>query len=509
MVAAAHPLAAQAGLAVLRAGGNAADAALATAATLVVVEPNMSHLGGDAFIQYYDARRRTTVAINASGPAPQAATLDIYHDGIPPRGIRAATVPGIVDGWLTLHERFATRPLDELFAAAIGYAEDGFPVSARLAAYTAAAQDLLAQTPAAAAQFMPAGRPPRPGEILRQPAVGRTLRAIAAGGRAAYNHGPLAEAFVRAARELGGLFTLDDLAAQRAEVLAPLVSAYRGYDVSEQPPVSQGFLVLATLGIAEQTDLAHHAPCSAASVHLLVEAYKLALADRLAYAGDPAHTGWSVAPLLNRDYLARRAAQIDPRRARAHAAGQPSGGDTTYFCAIDRDGNAVSFIQSLYFSFGSGVVLGDTGILLNNRLTGFNTQPGHPNCLAPGKRPIHTLNTYLVFRDGRLRLLGGTRGAFLQVQTNAQIISHVLDHGMTLQEAMEAPRWGTQDGVRLEIESRAPAETVAGLRERGHEVHLAPAWWDGCTAHLIGIDEQSGAYLGAGDPRAESHVAAW
>lgn len=509
MVAAAHPLAAEAGLAVLRAGGNAADAALATAATLVVVEPYMSHLGGDAFVQYHDARRRATVAINASGRAPRAATLDAYRDGIPPRGIRSATVPGIVDGWLTLHERHATWPLDRLFATAIAYAEDGFPVSARLAAYTATARDLLSQTPASAAHFLPAGRPPRPGEVLRQPAVGRTLRAIAAGGREAYYGGALAEALVRASRELRGLLTLDDLASHRSEVLPPLVGGYRGYTITEQPPVSQGFIVLATLHVAERFDLGRYEPLSAQSVHVLTEACKLAFADRLAYAGDPAHVRWPLDALLDEHYAARRAAHIDPERAQVHDAGEPGGGDTTSFCVVDRDGNAASFIQSLFGGFGSGVVLGDTGILLNNRLTGFNTQPGHANCLAPGKRPIHTLNTWMAFRDGALRYLGGTRGAFLQVQTNAQMISHLLDYGMTLQEAMEAPRWGLEAGLALRIESRAPAATLAGLRRRGHDVHLAPAWWDGCTAQLIGVDAQSGAYLGAGDPRAESHVAAW
>ncbi|MBI3964369.1 MAG: gamma-glutamyltransferase [Chloroflexi bacterium] len=512
LVVCAHPLAAQAGLAVLRAGGNAFDAALATASTLNVVEPNMSHLAGDAFILAYPAKTGEVIAINASGAAPKSATPEAYHDGIPERGIRAGTVPGIFDGWSTLNERLGTWELERLFESAIEFAENGFPLTYRLHAKIVESQADLARFPSSAAVFLAGGTPPRPGSIFRQPNLGRTLRTLAKGGREAYYQGEIAEAVARFSREVGGHFTVEDFASHRSEVIAPVQTNYRGFTVYEQPPVSQGFVLLEALNLLEGFDLQSSGLGTVETLHRQIECYKLAYADRLAFAGDPSRVKWPLRVLLDKEYASRRRREFDPSRASADTGpGDPQGfeGDTTYFTVADRDGNVVSFIQSLFASFGSAVVLGETGMVLNNRLTGFNLKEGHPNCLEPGKRPIHTLNSYLVLRDGRPYLVSGTRGGHLQIQLNLQSISNVLDFALTPQEAIEAPRWSGYGGADVRLEERFVPEVFDGLRALGHQVSSLPAWSDNGTLSMIQFDHESGTLMGAADPRGEGVATPW
>lgn len=504
MVVAAHPLAAQAGLAVLREGGNAFDAAIATAAVLTVVQPNSSHLGGDAFMLVYRAGAGGVAAINASGAAPRAASREACAaSGIPQRGLLSTTVPGVVNGWAALHGRYGRLGWSRLLQPAIEYAAQGFPVNGRLSRDIAESRDVLEAHPTTARIFLKGGRVPQPGDILVQPDLAQSLRRLAAGGAAAYYQGEIAQAVARFCRENGGLLTEEDFAAHRAEVLEPICTTYRGYTVYEQPPVSQGHIVLEALNILEGLDLAPLGPGSAESIHLLVEAYRLAFADREAYAGDPAAVRVPLRGLLSKEYAAGQRARLNPARAAGTLEPGdpwPYEGDTTSFVVVDGEGNAVSFIQSIFASFGSGVVAGETGILLNNRLAGFNLAEGHPNCLAPGKRPVHTLNTYMLFRDGRLFMLGGSRGAHLQVQLNLQLITNVVDFGLDLQDAIQAPRWYSY-GDELRLESRVGAGVRRGLEARGYRLTVIEPWSHVATTHALIVHPDSGALMGAADPR--------
>ncbi|HZQ37771.1 MAG TPA: gamma-glutamyltransferase [Dehalococcoidia bacterium] len=511
MVAGSHPAATQAGIDVLRAGGNAVDAATAVAFLLTVLKPTRSQIGGDVFWLVYSAQTGEVTAINGSGIAPAGATLAAYVDGIPERGIRSVAVPGFVDGVLAAHERFGSRPRAELLAPAIAAAEDGFPVSLRLAQQTAEFAPILRRFPATTAAFMPNGRLPRPGQILRQPDLARTLRQIAEGGSAAFYSGPFVEALLRVSREQGGYFSPDDLPAHRTEIGAPIACEYRGLTVYEQPPVTQGHILLEELLLLEGFDLAGRSPVEPDVIHLMVEAKKLAFADRMAHAGDPNRSRFDVRRLLDADFIAERRARIDPRRA----ADEPAEGrlaeaihDTTSFAVCDAGGNAVAAIQSVFHPWGSGLVVEGTGVLLNDRMCSFTLEPGHPNALEPGKRPVHTLNNYLITRDGRPYLFGGTPGGMQQVQTNMQIISAVVDGGYDVQTAVDLPRWGHNTGPDLTLESRYDEGVSAELERRGHRVRRTGAW-DGLMGRVmaIQIDTESGARLGASDLRGEGSVA--
>lgn len=513
MVSTAHPLATEAGLGVLRDGGSAFDATVCISWLLTVLKPARCQVGGDVFYLLYSARDGSVTAINGSGAASSGATAAAYAGGIPQRGIRSAAIPGFVDGVLALHERFASQPLATLMAPAIELARDGFPVSLRLSLLIAEFADVLNENHAAAAVFLPAGRAPALGETLRQPDLARTLAAIRDGGRAAFYEGAFAQALATCSQRLGGHFGAGDLAPHRSEVKPPISLGYRGLTVYEQPPVSQGHILLESLGIVEGFDLAGRSPEDPETIHLMIEAKKLAFADSRRYAGDPRRSAFDVQELLSADFLAARRAAIDPRRAGADPApGRIAAAvhDTTSFCVVDGEGNAVAAIQSVFQPWGSGVVVDGTGVLMNNRLTGFTLEPGHANLLEPGKRPVHTLNQYIVMRNGRPLLVGGTPGGQQQVQTNLQVISAIVDGGYDVQTALDLPRWGHTGGLDVTIENRFDEAVDADLARRGHLVRRTDAW-DGAMgrATVIQISEESGARLGALDLRSEGHAAGW
>lgn len=506
-IATSHPLASSTGLWVLREGGNFIDAGVAAAAVLNVVEPGNSHLGGDVFMLIYTQKEGQVTAINGSGAAPRLATPDRFPRGIPTRHISACTVPGEVDGWITALERFGTWPLSRVLEPAIYYAEEGFPVNPRLAQSLANNGRLFADRPDWLKVFWPQGRPPQVGEILRQPDLARTLRKIAEGGREAFYLGEIAERISQTAEEQGGFLRKEDFAEHQTEVKAPLSTTYRGYQVFEQPPVSQGMILLEELNILENFDLPEVGPLSADGIHWMVEAKKLAFADRLAYLGDPQWVDIPLEKLLSKEWACQRARLISKDRANpSPPQGKLQGTDTTYLCVVDNEGNAASFIQSIFHHFGSGIVVPGTGIILNNRLTGFSLDPHSPNYLQPGKRPIHTLNTYMVFSISpfRLYLVGGTPGGDVQVQTNLQVLSCLLDGGMNVQEAVEAPKWShNQNSNVLTLEGRFSDRICKDLSERGHTIHSVGPWDHGSAAQIIMVHPESGAYLCGSDPRCD------
>jgi len=515
MVASEHPLVSQTGVAVLRDGGNAFDAALAMSALLPVVKPHRNHLGGDAYVLAYPASERRVTAICSGGKAPAAATLERYGSGIPAHGGAAAAIPGLVDAWQELHARWCTMPLADLLRPAAGYARDGFPVSRELALTFEAARGLFAKYTTMASEFYVDGRPPRFGEVYRQPGLAGVLDAIGRDGRRAFYEGELAERIAGGVQAAGGCVTAEDLAGHRADVLEPLSVAYRGCTVHETPPNSQGMILLEELKILEGYDLAAWGHLSPDAVHHMVEAKKLAFEDRQRFAGDAAFTSFDPGRLLTDEWVAERRAAVDPARAR-RATVPAAASDTTSFVVVDAQGNACSFIQSIFAHFGCAVAIEGTGIIMNNRMTGFSLDPAHPNALAPGKRTMHTLNTYMVFRDGRsatadLRpyLVGNTPGADFQVQTNLQVITGVLDFGLDPQAAVDAPRWGDTPGGLL-VEEELPEATRRALAGRGHDVRRVPRTTAPMgRAQAIVIDRESGVLIGGSDSRGEGAAAGW
>jgi gamma-glutamyltranspeptidase/glutathione hydrolase len=424
--------------------------------------------------------------------------------GIPEFGLLASTVPGTVSAWALALERFGTKSFAELFAHAIWYAEHGVPVTKRLRRTIENEAPFYAQNADAARVFLPDGNIPEVGTLLPQPGLASSLRRIAEGGRDTFYRGDLAAEMIAASDRYGGLFTREDLAAHRSEELAPLAIDYHGYTVHEQPPVTQGLVVLLALNILEPFDLAGMTPGSAEVIHLQLEAYKLAFADRMRYLGDPKFVEVPLAMLLSKEHAREQARRIDRHHARSQLLPANTQPDTTSMVLADGDGTMVSYIHSLFS--GARVVLGETGVLMNSRLLGFNLDADDPNCLAPGKRPVHTLNTYVVSRDGEPWLVGGTPGAHWQVQTNLQLLTNLLDFGMDLQSAIEAPRFTVGDQLvegdpTVKLEARAGEQTVADLRTMGHPVEVIGPWDSGGAVQLIARDAQTGLYRGATEAR--------
>ncbi|CEK12544.1 gamma-glutamyltransferase [Chthonomonas calidirosea] len=517
LVAASQPLAAAAGLKMLMDGGSFADAAIATSAVLCVTEPHASHLGGDAFLIVYEAATSKTYAFNGSGKAPQAATAEHFGRAIPTRGIRSVAVPGLVDVWHEFHQRWGRLSLSKVLEPAISYADQGYPVGFRTARVFRDSQALWQEFPATLRALTGQDHPPQAGQTIRQPALAKTLALIADTGREAFYEGALAEAIVRFCQAQGGMLSYEDLANHRTWIGEPIRTSYRGHTVHGQSPVSQGLLLLEELNLVEGFDLSQMGPLSADAIHVMVEAKKLAFADRARFLGDPDFVSVSVEKLLDKEYAAQRRGEIRMERASVPQSHSELAHDTTYFCVMDADGNAVSFIQSVFWGYGSGIVVEDTGILLNNRLSGFSLDSKSPNFLQPGKRPLHTLNAWLITRPTpsgeRVTYVGGTPGADWQVQTSLQVICNLLDFGMNPQQALEAPRWAHGPSVPengpaslLQIESRVEMAVIEALRRRGHEVAPIGPWAHGSACQLIACDDQTGALLGASDPRCDGEA---
>jgi gamma-glutamyltranspeptidase/glutathione hydrolase len=505
-VASEHPLVSQTGIDVLRRGGNAFDAALAMSAVLPVVKPARSHLGGDAYVLVRPAGEGRVTAICSGGKAPAGATLERYAGTMPRHGGLAVAVPGLVDAWQAIAERWCSMPLRDLLRPATGYARDGFPVSRELALVLKAAEGLFRKYTGLADALYPDGRPPPFASILRQPKLAAVLDAIALGGRSAFYDGEVAQRIADGVQRAGGALAADDLRNHAPDVLHPLSVNYRGFDVYETPPNSQGLILLEEMKIMEGFDLEGFGHLSADAVHTMVEAKKLAFEDRLRYAGDPAFTGFDATRLLADEHVESRRREIDPTRARPTLVATP-GADTTSFVVVDAAGNACSFIQSIFAPFGSAVCV--DGIIMNNRMNGFSLDPASPNVLAPGKRTMHTLNTYMVVRDGALVMAGNTPGADFQVQTNLQVLTGVLDFALDPQAAIDAARWGdTPQGLLVEREM--PDATQRELSRRGHDVKAV----DRSTAPMgraqaIVVDSASGALIAGSDSRGEGLAAGW
>ena len=498
--------ASEAGIRMLQAGGNCIDAALAAAAVLNVVEPYNSHLGGDAFLLYYSASDRTVTALNGSGVAPLAARLENFASGIPLRGIRAATVPGQVHTWFTAHDRWGRLPLTTLFEPAIACAQNGFEVSKALANAIVQATDCHDQ-PNFRDQFFVDGKCPAAGSSLRQPNIARTLQLLARDGADAYYRGPIADALVQLRRRLGTWFEPQDLASHGTSVLQPLAYDYDGWQVLEQPAPSQGVIVLQCLALAKHLGIHNLAFDDPDRVHLMIEILKACYADRFRFWADPTFARLPIEQMLSDAYLSDRAKLIRPDRAAQYPAGDFAvGKDTTYFAVADAEGNALSYIQSIFHGFGCGVVEPTFGILLNNRMNGFCLEHGHPNVLQPGKRPVHTLNTYMVLRDGIPAIVGGTPGGPSQVQWNFQVLSAVLDLGMSVDRAAAAPRWSWSDALRVTIESDIGDRVTASLKGRGHDMAITAPLGVGGRVQLIRLDSQTRIREGACDPRVDGSV---
>jgi gamma-glutamyltranspeptidase / glutathione hydrolase len=510
LIASGHHLATAAGLAALRDGGNAADAAVAAAAVCAVVMPHRTAIGGDVFALVYDTRTREVTAYNGSGAAPHALDHERFGDAFPDHGAAIATVPGLIAGLADLAADHGRLGLDRALAPAIAYAEDGFPVSDVLAAATAEEGDRLAGDEEAVRVFGPRGRWPSAGEMLQQPDLATTLRAIARDGADAFYRGELGERFATAISSIGGLIDRADLAAHRTDRPEPLAVAYRGLRVFGQPPVSQGHILLEELAIADGLDLVSQEWGSAELVHLMVESKKLAFADRDAHAGDPARVDFEARRLLDAGFVASRRRALSAKASEhAEAGSLMTPADTTYLAVVDRDGNCVSLIESVFSAFGAACVVPGTGILLNNRLTGFSLDQRSPNAIAPGKRPVHTLNTVIALDGSMPRFVFGTPGRHAQVQTNFQLAVGLIDFKMDVQRAIEEPRWYHDGGRTLKMERRYPEAVRRALAAKGHDVLLL-ADWDEVTggAQAIAI-EPNGAFAGGADPRREGYAAGY
>jgi gamma-glutamyltranspeptidase/glutathione hydrolase len=507
IVATSQTLASQAGAQILARGGSAMDAAIAANAVLGVVEPESCGIGGDLFAIEWDAKTGKLAAINASGWAPKGLTIDalakLGHKTMPQEGMLSVTVPGAVDGWSRLHKRFGRLPWKDLFQPAIYYAEHGYPVTELIAAAWKIEEPKLARDVNARKVFLPA---PAAGEIFRNPQLAAALRALAQDGAPALYRGAIAKAILRTSDRAGGFLSAADLAEFEAEWVDPISTDYRGWKVYELPPNGQGIAAIEMLNLFSMFPLASYDPRGLAELHTQMEAQKLAFADLRRYIADPRFAHPPVAGLISMDYARDRAKLIDPDRAQCDVQpGRPPaiGGDTIYLAAVDAEGNIASLIQSNYLNFGSAVVVDDYGFPLQNRGGLFDLDPSHPNALAPRKRPFHTIIPAFMER-GDLQIGFGIMGGLNQAQAHAQFVSNVVDHGMNIQLALEAPRFTktTWGGCDFLIENRITADIRNALTARGHDLKVL-----GDFANLMGggqavlHDSSKKVNYGASDPR--------
>ncbi len=474
VVACEHPQATLAGIRVLDEGGNAADACVAMAASMAVLAPMATGMGGDAFLLFYDVRSRSVLGANGSGCAPRAMTTEKLRQRgmktMPERSGVTVTVPGAVRLWEDAAKRLGRLPFSRLLEPALEAAEDGYPLSEVFARYWEAGEALLRKNEVARRTFLPEGRAPKPGELFRQPDLATTLAAVAGDGADAFYHGEIGRSIALSVRESGGYLDEEDLARHVTLWVEPIHTDYRGVQVYEIPPPAQGIAALEMLNILEGFDLSALHTVGAERIHLEAEAKKLAFRDLHEKVGDPEFVGVPTRELLSKEYAAKRRAKISFDRV-IESPEPAVGSDTTYLCAVDAEGNACSFINSLYMGFGSGVVAGGTGVCLQNRGRSFHLVEGHPNALAPGKRPLHTIIPALATKDGDLWAAFGVMGRFMQPQGHVQLLSNVIDHGMNPQEAVDHPRHFHDAGILL-VEGRVPAEEVRKLRKMGHRVEV-------------------------------------
>jgi gamma-glutamyltranspeptidase/glutathione hydrolase len=510
-----HALASAAGAAVLRNGGNAVDAAITMAAVLAVVRPHMNGVGADNFMLIRDAKTKRVYALNGSGRAGAKATPAFFAAKklaeVPSTGIMSVSVPGAVRGWEDALKRFGTITLSAALQPAIGYAENGFPVSTRLSRDIAEEARKVGADSSLRKVFLADGESPKPGTILKQADLARTLRAIAAGGADALYRGPLAGQIAGFVEREGGLLTTADLMSHRSQWQEPISTTYAGKTVLAFPPNSQGMTFLEMLNIAESVMPPNEPPNAAAMIHVLAEASKLAYQDRDRYLADPEFSAVPVDRLISKAYAADRARVIrrDTVVAGNRGPARDGNGDTIYLAVVDKDGNAVSMIQSLFASFGSGRMVPGTGITLHNRGALFELDAAHPNVIAPGKRPFHTLSPAMALNpDGSVAIAFGTPGGDGQPQTLVQILNNVLRHNMTPQQAVEAPRWRVFAGTRLGVEPGIDSATRSALERRGHVVRVQEPSAEFGGAQMIVI-HSSGALMTGADPRREAYAIVW
>jgi gamma-glutamyltranspeptidase / glutathione hydrolase len=504
MVVSSQPLATLAGVRVLMDGGNAIDAAVSTAAVLGVVEPSSLGIGGDAFALFYSAREKTVKALDASGRSPYAANLDFCRKsgfkGMPQRGIHSVTVPGAVHGWSALLSAYGTMPLSEVLRAAIQYCEAGFPVAELTAETWHESEASLKNDEGAAINYLVHERAPKAGEIFKNPRMAKTLRRVAAEGPDVFYKGDIAEKIVRCSERKGGLFTVKDFVDHRSDWVGAVTASYRGYDIYELPPATHGFVTLEVLKILEGFDLEAMGAQSADALHLMIEAKKLAFADRDRYLADRDFMKVSVNDLFSAKRVDGLRALIRTDRAASELEAPPLVADTEYLAAVDGKGNLVSFIQSNFMGFGSGVVEPETGIILQNRGHLFSMEENHPNCIGPHKRCVHTLMPGMILKDGKPFVALGLKGGHVQPQVQVQIITNLIDFGMTIQEAIAAARFNHLEGAKVGLEPGIPESTVQELKRRGHQVVSGnPESFGG--AHAIMIAPESSVFIGGSDPR--------
>jgi len=514
IVATSQALASRAGAQVLELGGNAIDAAIAANATLGVVEPYSDGIGGDLFAIVYEAKTGKLYGLNASGWAPTGLTPELVRSRgfrtMPEEGILAVTVPGCVAGWDALRRRFGKLPLQTLLASAIHHAQEGFPVTERISAAWKEIESEGGKDAAYRQTFFPGGHAPQLGEIFRDPDLAASLRRIAERGRDGFYKGQIATAIVELSRRSGGTMVPADLSEFQPEWVDPISTTYRGWTVSELPPNGQGIAALMMLNLMERFPLADYGQNSTRALHVMIEAKKLAYADLLRYVADPRVSEVPVAGMLSKEHAEARAKLIDPARAMSVATPSAAAdlkskraGDTVYLSAIDREGNIVSLIQSVYDSFGAKVVAPGTGFALQNRGALFSLDAGHPNVLAPRKRPLHTIIPAFMSK-GDVRIGFGIMGGWNQAQAHAQFVSNVVDFGMNIQAAIEAPRFTkyTFEGVDVMIESRVPETTRAELTRLGHRLEvLGQPFSSGVGGGQAVMSDGRGVHFGASDPR--------
>jgi gamma-glutamyltranspeptidase/glutathione hydrolase len=525
MAATSQPLATQAALDVMAEGGNAVDAAIAANAVLCVTEPTGCGLGGDLFALVWDGKAKKLHGLNASGRSPRELTADVFAarglKAVPPYGPLPISVPGCVDGWFTLHARLGRLPIARVLAPAIGHAREGFLVTPVIAQAWSSGEKKLKDYPGFADVFLPGGTAPRAGDRFRNPALARTLATLVEGGRDAFYQGSIGKQLVAFVRAHGGFLHEDDLAAHRSDWVAPVSATYRGYEVFELPPPGQGIAALQMLAILDGFDVARMGFGSAEYVHVFTEAKKLAFADRARFYADPAFAEIPVAGLVSRAYGERQRRRIDLARAAASVEpGNPStkDGDTVYLTTADRDGNMVSLIQSNFRGFGSGITPPELGFCVQDRGELFDLTPGRANSYAPGKRPFHTIIPAFVTKEGAPFLSFGVMGGDMQPQGHVQILVNVIDFGMSLQEAGDAPRIRHEgsssptgdvmtNGGELFLEPGFDAEVREDLTRRGHKVKVSPGDPSFGGYQAIGVNAARGVYVGASESRKDGCAA--